>query len=47
MNNKMIGKCEMCSQEYCQECTEDVTEWQRFCSPRCEREHHEQKVETA
>lgn len=41
MKNKMIGKCEWCNQDYCQECTEDVTEWQKFCCSLCEREYNE------
>ncbi len=45
MNNKMIGKCELCEQDYCQECSGDDYEWRRFCSPRCDREAAEQLAE--
>ncbi len=42
MNNKMIGHCENCDQDYCQECTEGTEEWQRFCSESCEKEWAEE-----
>jgi len=40
VNNKMIGRCENCNQDYCQECTDDGCDWKRFCSLACEREWH-------
>lgn len=33
-HNKLIGSCEYCNQDYCQECTE-FQGWERFCSPLC------------
>jgi hypothetical protein len=39
VSNKMIGQCENCADEYCQECTTDGCDGQRFCSRRCEREY--------
>lgn len=41
MNNKMIGRCDNCGQDYCQECTEGVTKWELFCSTSCEAEFEE------
>lgn len=42
MNNKMLGKCEWCGQDYCQECTDfEVKVWQKFCSTLCEKEYNE------
>jgi len=41
----MIGKCELCKQNYCQECT-DATKWQQYCSQRCQDEaEKEQQTE--
>ena len=34
-NSQMIGLCESCGQDYCQECT-DAREWERYCSRACE-----------
>ncbi len=34
-NSQMIGTCEYCNQEYCQECT-DAPDWLEYCSVRCE-----------
>ena len=46
MNNKMIGRCENCDQDYCQECSENGN-WQKFCSDKCEREHAADQQEQA
>ena len=40
MNNKMIGLCSMCGQDYCQECTEHDG-WEDFCSASCKKEWDE------
>ena len=37
MNNQMIGKCELCRQDYCQECS-DFEGWEEFCSKLCRDE---------
>jgi len=37
VNNQMIGKCKMCSQDYCQECS-DFEGWEDFCSTQCRDE---------
>ena len=42
MNNKMIGQCAYCGQDYCQECTDDGCTWQTFCSNRCEKDANEE-----
>jgi len=38
----MIGKCELCNQDYCIECAESKRP-EIFCSKQCEKEAEEQK----
>jgi len=38
VNNKMIGKCKECDQDYCQECSENEN-WEEFCSTKCEEDY--------
>ena len=48
MNNKMIGRCEFCGQDYCQECTTgNGFDWKTYCSAKCERESDAQDAEEA
>ncbi len=39
MNNKMLGHCKACAQDYCQECC-DNTNWEKFCSESCETDYN-------
>lgn len=43
-NNKMIGRCEYCGQDYCQECS-DHEEWEKYCSEECAKEAKKEEEE--
>ncbi len=46
MNNKSIGKCEFCGQDYCMECS-DNKNWEKFCSGECEERYKEENKQYA
>lgn len=43
-NSKMIGRCENCNQDYCQECS-NAKFWDRYCSKDCEKDVEEAENE--
>lgn len=45
-NSKMIGKCVLCLQDYCQECS-DAKDWEKYCTAECERDAAAQAEEEA
>jgi len=43
MGNKTIGRCKLCDQDYCMECSTHE-EWKEFCSDSCAKEFKEQET---
>lgn len=45
-NNKLIGKCKNCDQDYCMECSNHIG-WDLFCSDACrddDKDKRERKI---